>query len=359
MYQRTVACIGMAAMGHEPPILLASRHRPIPPRVPARRRVALVFSALLHAAVLAGLLLVPPRPEPEGTGGEPSYEVVFADRPVSAAPGEGANTPPPPTEPPDSDAAESVPSLAAPPPGTPPEPELESAAGPPPPVLAAPEPPAPAPLTALEPPTPAPPEAPAEALPPPRPTGPPQVRLAEPLLTIPPVPVPEAPVPPDPAPRPAPAPRPRPRQQVGTLSAPMDLDFGPAPTRRPPPGSVASRAIDLTLGSPKPGSLRAASAELRSPNAGADLMAALELWWRRHRYYPEQARREGEDGSVQITLRVDRYGQVEGVELRTTSGSRWLDMAALGTFRGARLRVPSNAGETVTVDLTINYILIR
>ena len=139
----------------------------------------------------------------------------------------------------------------------------------------------------------------------------------------------------------------------------MDLDFGPARDRRPPPGSVASRAIDLALGSPKPGSQRAASSELRSPNAGADLMAALERWWRRHRYYPEQARRGGEDGSVDITLRVDRYGKVEGVELRSTSGSRWLDMAALGTFRGAQLQVPTNAGETVTVDLTINYILIR
>lgn len=139
----------------------------------------------------------------------------------------------------------------------------------------------------------------------------------------------------------------------------MDLDFGPAQERRPPPGSVASRAIDLALGPPKPDSLRAASAELRSPNAGADLLAALERWWRRHRYYPEQARRGGEDGSVDITLRVDRYGKVKGVELRSTSGSRWLDMAALGTFRGAQLQVPTNAGETVTVDLTINYILIR
>ena len=88
-------------------------------------------------------------------------------------------------------------------------------------------------------------------------------------------------------------------------------------------------------------------------------MAALAAWWRRHRYYPEQARRAGEDGSVGIRLQVDRYGKVASVEMNTRSGSQWLDLAALGTFRGAKLVVPSNSGETVSVDLTINYILIR
>ena len=348
-HKHAFACIDAAAMSSDPPSPPVFRARPAPRRASARRRVALALSALLHAAVLAGLLLVFPRPEPEGAGAEPSYEVVFADTPDSEAPGESADMPPPPTEPPDPDAAEAVPPQVSPPPGGPPEPE--PVPDEPPPVLAAPAPP-----TAAEPP---PPQAPAEPLLPPRPAAPPQVRLAEPLLTIPPATVPDAPVPLDPTPPPAPATRPRPQQRLGTLDAPMDLDFGPALARRPPPGSVASRAIDLTLGPPKPGSLRAASSDLRSPNASADLMAALERWWRRHRYYPEQARREGEDGSVNITLRVDRHGKVEGVELRSTSGSRWLDMAALGTFRGAQLQVPSNAGETVVVDLTINYILIR
>lgn len=336
------------AMGHDLLIPPASRNRPAPPRTRVRRWVAFSLSVLLHAAVLAKLLLIPPRPEPEGVQGEPSYDVVFADTPPPAASGEGAS-PPPPTEPPDPDAAEPVPPPAAP--GDPSVPIPEPAPAPP--VLAVPEPPVPpmAPETPT-PPTPSPEQA-------TRPTGPPQVRLSEPLLVVPPVLIPDAPSPPDPVTPPTRPSPPRPRQQAGTLDAPMDLDFGPARDRRPPPGSVASRAIDLALGPPKPGSRRAASAELRSPNAGADLMTALEHWWRRHRYYPEQARRGGEDGAVDITLRVDRHGKVEGVELRSTSGSRWLDMAALGTFRGAQLQVPTNAGETVTVDLTINYILIR
>ncbi len=192
----------------------------------------------------------------------------------------------------------------------------------------------------------------------PQPRPPPSVRLAEPdlpsvLQPPPPVPIPDAPPPLPPPPAP---PRPRQAQRFPT---PMDLNFGPANPSRPAPGSTASRAIDLALGPAKPGSTRAARSALYSPNASADLMAALEAWWLKHGYYPERARMAGEDGSVGIRLQVDRYGKVASVEVNTRSGSQWLDMAAQGTFRGAKLVVPSNSGETASVDLTINYVLIR
>ncbi len=319
---------------------------------PRRRAAWLAVSALLHVAAIA-LLLLSPRPALEDGDAQPSYDVVFADPTTDqpAPPDAGTDTPAPPV-PPDPDAQPAARPPTPPPDDTPPEPVPPEPAPP----ESEPPPPEPAP------PEPAPPEpAPPEPVPaPPRPRPPPSVRLMEsdvpePLPLPPPVPIPAAPPPP---PRPAAPPRPQQQQQAQRFPAPIDLNFGPANPGRPARGSVASRAIDLSLGPAKPGSLRAASSELRSPNASADLMAALEAWWRRHRYYPEQARQAGEDGSVGIRLRVDRYGKVAAVEMQSRSGSQWLDMAALGAFRGAQLVVPSNAGETVSVDLTIHYILI-
>ena len=317
---------------------------------PSRRRAAwLAASGVLHAAVLLYLLLGAGQPSTSDGGAPPSYDLVFADpAPDQAAPPE-----------PGTDALV---------PPAPPDPEAQTNARPPEPDPAPLE---PAPLLPQATPEPVPPEvAPPQALPavpaeiatpepeppPPASRPPPSVRLAEPdepppLRLPPPVPIQEPP------PQAA-QPRPRP-QQAQRFPAPIDLNFGPANPGRPAPGSVASRAIDLALGPAKPGSSRAASSELYSPNASADLMAALQAWWRRHRYYPEQARRAGEDGSVGIRLQVDRYGRVALVEVNTRSGSQWLDLAAQGTFRGAKLVVPSNSGETVSVDLMINYVLVR
>lgn len=339
-------------MDREPPTPPAarSRDRPAPPRAPARRRVALALSVLLHAAVLAGLLLVRPRPEPDGAGVEPSYEMVFADAPRE----EPERSPPTPTEAPDPDATEPVPDLAAPP-GTPPEPE---AAPEPPPAPVAPEPPAPAAPASELPPT-APPDPAAEPVPPPRPKGPPQVRFAAPLLDLPPVPVP---VPPAPAPPPPRPPTPRPQRRAGTLDAPMDLDFGPAPRRRPPPGSAASRAFDLSLDMTKPRPPKlGAHADARVANAVGDWLDSAVAVLQRRGYYPRAAGLQGEDGTAVARLLIDRSGKVLSVELVQRTGFALLDAASLAAVRGAKLPPPPAElqGETFTWDIPINYVLIR
>lgn len=90
-------------------------------------------------------------------------------------------------------------------------------------------------------------------------------------------------------------------------------------------------------------------------------LSALHDWWLRHGYYPEQAIRLGQDGTVQITIKVDKFGNVKTVDLEGRSGSPWLDLGAQSVFRGARL--PSlqsfSPDDQITVDLTINYILLR
>lgn len=340
-------------MIREPSIPPACQDRPAPPRAPVRRRVVLLLSALLHAAVLAVLLLTPPRPAPEGAGSEPSYDVVFTDEPK---PDEPERVLPTPTEPPDPDATELVLPQVALPPGMPPEAEAapDRSSAPVPPEVSAPA------TTGPELPPSAPPDPAAEPVPPPRPVGPPQVRLTEPLLTIPPVPVPWLPAPPDPDVSPARPPRPRTQQQAGTLGAPMDLNFGPAPTRRPPPGSAASRAIDLTVSSPKPASPSAVASNLRSFGASTPLELALQRQWILHRYYPREAVVNEEEGTVVIQMHVDSSGKIRSVGLMRSSGSRALDTAAVRTFRDVQLKLPLGAADdSQTVDMEITYAIIR
>ena len=338
----------------------------------------------LHLAALA-LLLVTRRPEPDQPVA-PNYELVFDNggastpstseqtSPTDAMPQAMSENPTPAQEPAPAAAAPTpVPDLLPPEPAPPaaqvePEPPAPSqqAMALPDPAVPPPPPDAPAQPAPVQ-------EAPAE-LPQPQATKvPPAVRLAQPdeppsvtAMTQAPtftLPLPPPPLPPLPAPL-RPRPPAPPRQALGSLSSPMDLNFGQASSRAPAPprGSVASRAIDFSLGAPKPGPNRSeAFFDVRAANIGADWAQGLAAYWLRHRYYPSQAAEAGEDGTVKIQIVVNRLGRVQSVEVLSRSGSPWLDMAAVGTWRNAQLApLPAeNNDPTITIPLTINYLLIR
>ncbi len=337
-----------------------------------RRRWAIIGSVLLHLLALAALLITR-RPEPPMPVA-PSYDLVFENGGSSTPPTAPDRALETPSEPP---AADLPPTPSPEPPAPPPVPESLPSPEPPPALL-----PEPAPAPELEPetepepapqPAPAPPQqAPAEAAPEPSPE-PPAVRLAEPEPATPPLSpqtlapdlLPLASPPPLP---PAPTPsRPRPQAQQrpapGAFPPPIDLNFGRAASRAPMPRAAgSSRAIDLSLGAPKPGPNKSeAFFDIRAANIGADWTQGLAAYWRRHRYYPQQAAQNGEDGTVEIQIVVNRLGRVESVEIQRRSGSPWLDMAAVGTWRNAQLApLPAeNTDRTITIPLTINYLLIR
>jgi protein TonB len=81
----------------------------------------------------------------------------------------------------------------------------------------------------------------------------------------------------------------------------------------------------------------------------------------RHRYYPRQAAENGEDGTVVIELTVSRSGRVEAARVVSRSGSQWLDMAAIGTFRDGQLPpfTPEMREDRITFTIPITYYLIR
>jgi len=331
-----------------------------------RRRWTIIASIMLHLLALSMLLTIRRAEPPMSVA--PSYDLVFENG--------GSATPPtapgPPNDaPPEASAADLPPVTPLEPPTQRPDatpdtvtaPDVPDAEPPPPkPTLEEPEPQSlpestPAPKAAPIPETAPAPEPPTVRLGEPGPSAPlsPQALAPELPALVPPPPLPPLPIPPRPGAQALPRP--------GAFPPPIDLNFGPAASRAPAPRTARpSRAIDLSLGAPKPGPNKSeAFFDIRAAKIGADWSQGLVAYWQAHRYYPRQAAQNGEDGTVEIELVVNRLGRVESVEIQRRSGSPWLDMAAVGTWRNAQLApLPTeNTDRTITIPLTINYVLIR
>jgi protein TonB len=196
----------------------------------------------------------------------------------------------------------------------------------------------------------------------------------------PPVPLPEAPLPVAPklpTPRAAP-PRtdltpPAPAAPLLDLPRPVPLPQAPAPQpplAQAPPRSRSPASSGSGFPAPQAWSLGPAKqgpsilqpyASVSATAGGPDWRNAFSAWVEKHKYYPSEAARLGQDGTVEVKLVVDRTGKVESIQLESGSGSPWLDLAAQGMFRGQTLP-PFPAGTTepdVTVHLTMHYVLIR
>jgi protein TonB len=339
----------------------------------SRRRTALptllALSLLMHMTVMLALLVLSqPRPRVPDVAEPGTVDVVMLPPPgvAEVAPfsePDATSTTPEPT-----------PTIPTPPePESPPAPEVS----PSPPVAsiapAAPEPlPAPEPSAAPE----APPQ---EQLPPP-PAAPPEPEVPAPPLPTPPAAPPEPeesalplPLPPPralPAPsRPAPArPSPFPRpvaRSLADLGAELRTPPPPQPARPPP-----QRGFNLALGPearasngamPRASDANTGLVRFEGVDLGEDWVRALHAWWDRHRYYPNEAAMQGEDGTTGLRVRMDRSGHVLSVELELRSGSQWLDLASLAIFRDAHLPPfpVSTPQSEATLHLTINFILVR
>ncbi len=144
----------------------------------------------------------------------------------------------------------------------------------------------------------------------------------------------------------------------------MDYSFGKPLTRSPPPSSSARRppgSIDMSLG---PAMLGPANntpyADVDSADGGPDWRNALSLWVSQHAYYPEQARREGEEGDAKVRVVAEHNGRVKEVELIGRSGSMWLDLALQALFRDAHIpALPPGSNAPIEFNFTMHYILRR
>ncbi|HVY16658.1 MAG TPA: TonB family protein [Rhodopila sp.] len=329
-----------------------------------RLSASAVVSLLIHAAVFAWLLLALPKPEvPEELPPPSPVAMVF-----QSGRKEGPSVPNPtlsatPNRP-KAPLGEKPSTPGLPTPATPPTPQTPPLPPPPPP-------PAPLPQTAF------PPSAPKETAPPqppPAAPSPPSTAAVPPVVPVPeaPLPLPPPPAPPRPQPRPVPRPapppareaaRPRPPANSSEFPAPENFSFGgpaaPAPSRSRP-GSTARRfgSIDMTLGPAIRGVLNNAPRG-SDKDGGPDWANLLSQWVAEHAYYPERARRFGEQGDAVVHVVADHFGHVKEVELIGKSGSQWLDLALVALFRDAHIPpLPTPGDDPIEFNFTMRYILV-
>ncbi len=186
----------------------------------------------------------------------------------------------------------------------------------------------------------------------PEPTPPPAepepVPTPEPLPPVPDTP-PEVttPVQQTPAPTPAPQPsEPPPRVKPATPAKPKPKPAQPRQRHAVGDGSSAVPGMDATTAAASTGALSAQPGYLRNP----------------HPAYPEEARRAGQEGVVQLRVNVDESGHVTGVSVTHSSGYPLLDERARSTvsehwaFKAARR---GNTPVAATVIVPIRFSLSR
>lgn len=94
--------------------------------------------------------------------------------------------------------------------------------------------------------------------------------------------------------------------------------------------------------------------------AAADWRNALSQWVAEHAYYPDQARRAGEEGDATVHVIASSDGKVKEVELIGKSGSVWLDMGLVALFRDAHIPpYPGGGDEPLEFNFLMHYVLIR
>ena len=88
-------------------------------------------------------------------------------------------------------------------------------------------------------------------------------------------------------------------------------------------------------------------------------MSALRKWVDLHKYYPEAAIDQLQQGNVSVAVLIDRSGRVLSVQMLSSSTSPFLDGAWLDVFRGATVPAfsPDMTEQTTTLRATIHFIL--
>jgi protein TonB len=163
-------------------------------------------------------------------------------------------------------------------------------------------------------------------------------------------PAPQAAPPPRPAPHPAP--RPHPTQKYLVMNG---MSYG-SPS---PPVPHAQQALNMSLPESDAEAVNAPDLTIKG-DIGADWQAALNRWVNEHKYYPQAALEQDQQGAVRIEFTVDRAGNVTGLRLLNSAGSPFLDQAWLGLFADNQLPPfpPGTKANTVTVDATMRFELI-
>ena len=155
--------------------------------------------------------------------------------------------------------------------------------------------------------------------------------------------------------------RPRTAQQVNPFAHPLNLSFSSVSRPASRNGLHGSKSLDLSMGLLiEGGQLKDAVPHVSSPGADGDYLELLSEYVETHKFYPERAAANGEDGVAVIRATIARDGTVRDVHLVESSGSRDLDIAWISLFRDHRLApFPDDMREQQRdFTLSMDYVLI-
>jgi TonB family protein len=155
--------------------------------------------------------------------------------------------------------------------------------------------------------------------------------------------------------------RPRTSQQVNPFAHPLNLSFSSVSRPAMRNGLHGSKSLDLSMGLLiEGGQLKDAVPHVSSPGADGDYLELLSEYVETHKFYPESAAKNGEDGVAVIRATIMRDGTVKDVHLVESSGSRDLDIAWISLFRDQHLApFPDDMREQQRdFTLSMDYVLI-
>jgi protein TonB len=155
--------------------------------------------------------------------------------------------------------------------------------------------------------------------------------------------------------------RPQTSPQVNPFAHPLNLSFSSVARPAARNGLHGSKSLDLSMGLLiEGGQLKDAVPHVSSPGADGDYLELLSEYVETHKFYPERAASNGEDGVAVIRATIARDGTVKDVHLVESSGSRDLDIAWIGLFRNQRLApFPDDMREQQRdFTLSMDYVLI-
>ncbi len=151
--------------------------------------------------------------------------------------------------------------------------------------------------------------------------------------------------------RPAP---PHPSQRYVMMNG---MSFGQANPL--PPQPHAQPALNTSLPESNAEAVNAPELTIKG-EIGADWKAALNRWVNEHKYYPDAAAEQGQQGEVTIEFTVDRDGNVTALRMLSGSGSPFLDQAWFGLFANNTLPPfpPGTKSNTLDITATMHFELI-
>jgi protein TonB len=148
---------------------------------------------------------------------------------------------------------------------------------------------------------------------------------------------------------------------------PKDLPPPPPPVdlKERPPVQVIAPDINITVpvDTPPPPITNVTTKALPPPPKAAPPPppTKLEIAFKPdvNNYYPEQARRDGQEGRAVVKICINTGGKVESAEMATSSGNPQFDEAAIKVGRAFRFKPPTQEGRPVAtcVSLPVKFEL--